>query len=260
MQLELSESDMEEIITKHPEIIEKGLTLKGRQVNVQGVDDNKRVVMDLLFEDKFGDSLIVELKKGTVTRNHVAQLMDYSGAIPERKKRITRAMLVANFVPLRWKRALDNHAIEYRELANRDFIGFLKEKDPKLLKEFKKRQLQSVSPVSTPERSKEIAPTLTIGRARTRSNYSFRLQYIITQDALEYATKSRNILNKAYYRYTEKAEQMRNAIRKSAYLSRCKLVKLEKFQDDYSWKIIATNENEILQLLELQRNEQNVIS
>jgi len=146
---------MEEIIAKHPEIIENGLILKGRQVYVSGLR------IDLLFEDKFGDRLIIELKKGTVTRNHVAQLMEYSGAIPESERSITRVMLVANIVPPRWKKALDIHGIEYRELTNLDYIEFLKEKDPKLLEELQKKQLQPVSP---PERPKVHALITSIGQ------------------------------------------------------------------------------------------------
>ena len=133
MSLELSESDMEEIISKHPEMVEGDLMLKGRQVYVSGLR------IDLLFVDKFGDRLIVELKKGTVTRSHVAQLMEYSGAIPEEQRSVTRVMLIANVVPPRWKKALDVHGIEYRELANRDYSEFLKEKDPKLLERLQKK-------------------------------------------------------------------------------------------------------------------------
>jgi len=143
MSLELSESDMEEIISKHPEMVEGDLMLKGRQVYVSGLR------IDLLFEDKFGDRLIVELKKGTVTRRHVAQLMEYSGAIPEKQRSVTRVMLVANVVPPRWKKALDVHGIEYRELTNRDYIEFLKERDPNLLEKFRKRLSQ---PIGQPER------------------------------------------------------------------------------------------------------------
>jgi len=47
------EKDFEDIIAKYPELIEDGLTLKGRQVSIY----DRR--MDLLFEDKFGRKLIV---------------------------------------------------------------------------------------------------------------------------------------------------------------------------------------------------------
>jgi len=155
MSSEFSENDMEEIISKHPEIIEEGLTLKGRQVYVSGLR------IDLLFQDRFGDKLIIELKKGTVSRDHVAQLMEYSGAMPESEKSVTRVMLVANVVPPRWKKALEIHGIEYRELTSRDIVELLKKKEPKMLEEFQKTQTQRVSP---PERPRDYAPLKPIGQ------------------------------------------------------------------------------------------------
>ena len=51
---------MEAIIAKHPEIIENGLILEGRQVSLG------HLRVDVLFKDKFGDTLVVELKKGVI--------------------------------------------------------------------------------------------------------------------------------------------------------------------------------------------------
>ncbi|KPV64459.1 MAG: hypothetical protein AOA66_0150 [Candidatus Bathyarchaeota archaeon BA2] len=73
MSLEFSESDMEEIMAGHPEIIEDGLTLLGRQVSLG------HLRADLLFKDKFGDTLVVELKRGNIKRGHVGQIIEYSG-------------------------------------------------------------------------------------------------------------------------------------------------------------------------------------
>jgi RecB family endonuclease NucS len=56
----LLEKNFEDIIARYPELIEEGLTLKGRQVTLYG----RR--MDLLFEDKFKRKLIVELKIGPI--------------------------------------------------------------------------------------------------------------------------------------------------------------------------------------------------
>ena len=52
------EKDFEEIICKHSELIEDGLTLISRQLSLYG----RR--MDILFEDKFKRKLIIELKAG----------------------------------------------------------------------------------------------------------------------------------------------------------------------------------------------------
>ena len=51
----MQEQDFEDILVKYPHIIEEGLRLKGRQLVVFG----RRI--DLLFEDRFGRKLLVEL-------------------------------------------------------------------------------------------------------------------------------------------------------------------------------------------------------
>lgn len=148
MALELSESDMEEIIAKHPEIIEDGLTLLGRQVSVG------HLRADLLFRDKFGDTLVVELKKGNIKREHVGQIMEYSGTLYE--QRPVRLMLVGNRVPPSFRRSLEYHGIEWREMTNRNYIEYLKDKDPELLEHLQTRHLQ---PIISPEKPKERVRT-----------------------------------------------------------------------------------------------------
>ena len=69
----IMEKDLEDMICKYPELIEEGLTFKGRQINLFGK------IMDILFEDRFKQRLIIELKKGVITREHVGQVMDYVG-------------------------------------------------------------------------------------------------------------------------------------------------------------------------------------
>ena len=58
----MEEKLFEDIICRYPELIENDLLFKGRQVTF----NRKRV--DVLFEDRHGQILIVELKKGTVLR------------------------------------------------------------------------------------------------------------------------------------------------------------------------------------------------
>ena len=52
----MDERTFEDIICKYPELIEEKLSFKGRQVIVKG----KQV--DVLFEDRYGQQLIVEVK------------------------------------------------------------------------------------------------------------------------------------------------------------------------------------------------------
>jgi predicted transport protein len=119
----VSEKQLEDIICKYPELLEQGLTLKGRQIHVYGK------IMDVLFEDKFGQKLIVELKKGVVLRNHIGQIMEYEGSILSEEDPAARVMLVGNRVPPNLAKALDHHGIEYKEIPISDLLGFLKEKN-----------------------------------------------------------------------------------------------------------------------------------
>jgi RecB family endonuclease NucS len=54
----MKESDFESILERYPELIEEGLILEGRQVAIG------RKHIDLLFHDRLGQKLIVELKRG----------------------------------------------------------------------------------------------------------------------------------------------------------------------------------------------------
>ena len=54
------EKDFESILCKYPELIESGLTLLGRQITKDGLR------LDLLYKDRHGVELLVELKRGTI--------------------------------------------------------------------------------------------------------------------------------------------------------------------------------------------------
>jgi len=115
----MKESEFEGIICKYPELIEDGLSFKGRQVSLQ------RKLVDILFEDRHGQKLIIELKKGTVTRKHIAQLLDYEGYFISLDNPTARVMLVGNRVPLNLKRSLEHHGFEWKELPIEFLIDFL---------------------------------------------------------------------------------------------------------------------------------------
>lgn len=118
----MDERTLEDIICKYPELIEDKLSFKGRQVIVKG----KRV--DVLFEDRYGQQLIVEIKKGAVKREHVGQLFDYEGHFVSSDNPNVRVMLVGNRVPENFRRSLDHHGIEWRELTIPSLIKFLGQK------------------------------------------------------------------------------------------------------------------------------------
>jgi hypothetical protein len=121
---------MEEIIAKYPILVEDQLTLLGRQVTLGSLR------VDLLFRDRFGETLIVELKKGVIKREHIGQIMEYSGTLYDEKP--VRLMLIGNRVPPAFRRSLEYHGIEWREMTQGRLTQFLKENDRPLLERLQK--------------------------------------------------------------------------------------------------------------------------
>ena len=67
-----SERHLEEILVKNPELLMPGLTLVGRQTQTKGGP------LDLLGVDSDGRLVVFELKRGTLSRDAVAQIIDYA--------------------------------------------------------------------------------------------------------------------------------------------------------------------------------------
>lgn len=116
------EKDFEDILSKYPELIEDGLTLKGRQVRLFGR------IMDLLFEDRFKRKLIVELKRGPIKDDHIGQIMSYEGMLLSADDPTIRIMLIGNRVPPNIQRSLDHHGIAWREISYPRLREFLSDK------------------------------------------------------------------------------------------------------------------------------------
>lgn len=124
----ISEKEFEDIICKYPELIEEGLVFKGRQVRLY------RKIIDVLFKDRFGQNLVVELKIGPVDRKHIGQVMEYEGSVLGAEDPTARIMLIGNRVPPNLKKALDHHGIEWKEIPLSCLHEFLEQKkDSQLL-------------------------------------------------------------------------------------------------------------------------------
>ncbi len=67
-----TESRLEELLVASPDLLVKGLRLIGRQVQTSGGP------LDLLGVDPDGRIVLFELKRGTLTRDAVAQILDYA--------------------------------------------------------------------------------------------------------------------------------------------------------------------------------------
>jgi len=113
------EKHFENVLHRYPELIEEGLKFSGRQVCVGGK------YVDLLFEDRFGQKLIVELKRGIIKREHIAQLLDYEGYFLTADNPNIRVMLIGNRVPPNLRVSLDHHGFEWKEIPVSELIKYL---------------------------------------------------------------------------------------------------------------------------------------
>ncbi len=119
----IKEKGFEDILCKYPELIELGLVFKGRQIHVYG----RR--MDILFEDKFNRTLIVELKVGPIKDEHIGQILSYEGILLSADDPSMRVMLIGNRVPPNIQKSLDHHGIAWKEITFSYLRDFLRKKD-----------------------------------------------------------------------------------------------------------------------------------
>lgn len=116
----MSEKEYGNIIIKYPELIEDGLILEGREVNVF----NRKI--DLLFKDEYNRQLIVELKVVPINDKHIGQIIDYYSAL---SKNGARLMLISPQIPFIKKNTLNNLGIEWKELTFEYISNFLTNKN-----------------------------------------------------------------------------------------------------------------------------------
>ena len=116
---DLSESEMEDAIAANPEkyLGEQGLKLIARQYRIGPY------IFDLLFEDRHGTKLIVELQRGTLDRNHTYKILDYYDEYKTRKpKEFIDLMIVANKILHERRQRLNSQGVNWREIPEYEFI------------------------------------------------------------------------------------------------------------------------------------------
>lgn len=99
----ISEKEMEDAIARNPAkyIGEEGLRLVARQYSIGSYR------FDLLFEDRHGGKLIVELQRGILDRTHMFKILDYCDEFLDRNPaEFVEPMVIANTVPPERKRRL----------------------------------------------------------------------------------------------------------------------------------------------------------
>ena len=111
------ERDMEELIARFPRefIEEDGLKLIGRQGNLGGIR------YDLLFEDGNKGKLLVEIQRGNLTRDKVAQILEYYFQLKKMDERPIDLMVIANNISNHKRDTLEFYGIECREISERKF-------------------------------------------------------------------------------------------------------------------------------------------
>ncbi|MBF0227602.1 MAG: EVE domain-containing protein [Desulfobacterales bacterium] len=124
------EKDIENIIAQHPEDVfpDEGLKLIGQQIIIEG----RRV--DILFEDKHQRQVIIEVKRGILTREASGQITEYYGLLKNTNKdKIYELILCANIIPKERKTFLEAIGIECKELGVLQIIELAKKYDYKFI-------------------------------------------------------------------------------------------------------------------------------
>jgi len=108
------EKDMENLIAQHPSEFfpKEKLTLIGQQYPL------KSRKIDILFEDKFGRNIIIEVKRGILSREASGQIIEYYGLLKENKAdKNIELVICANVIPAERRMFLENVGIECKELS-----------------------------------------------------------------------------------------------------------------------------------------------
>jgi len=84
--------------------------------------------LDLLFEDRRGNLLVVEVKKGVLRRGAIDQIQDYFGLVKNKyPDRAVELMVIANEIPRERKLALERLDCEPKEISEKRFRDVARE-------------------------------------------------------------------------------------------------------------------------------------
>jgi hypothetical protein len=108
------EKDLENLIAQHPDEFfpNSGFTLIGQQVKLG------KCFADIIFEDRHKRKIIVEVKRGILSRDASGQVMEYYGLLKRQSPgAIVELILCANIIPPERKTFLETVGIECKELG-----------------------------------------------------------------------------------------------------------------------------------------------
>ncbi len=82
-----------------------------------------RYELDLLFRDRHGAHLIVELQRGALDRYHLYKVLDYYDEFKDRHKdTFVEVMIVANIISPERKERLSRRGVSYREIPEATIV------------------------------------------------------------------------------------------------------------------------------------------
>lgn len=114
-----SEKEMENSIILNPEkyLGETGLKLLSQQHRIGNY------IFDILFEDRHGAKIIVEIQKGTLDRVHTYKILDYYHEYKENNPfEFIELMVIANKIPDERKKRLSDWGVSFKEIPLGDFM------------------------------------------------------------------------------------------------------------------------------------------
>ena len=111
------EREMEDLLWEHPEKLLNEPLERSQRQPTSGVGR-----ADLVFRDRSGGLLVVEVKHGTLPRGAIEQVNDYFGMVKlQSPDQPVEKMVVANRIPPERKLACENHDITAVEIPERKF-------------------------------------------------------------------------------------------------------------------------------------------
>jgi hypothetical protein len=113
----VTEREMEDLLWQHPE---KFLNEPLKQFERQPASAVGRA--DLVFEDRIGRLIVIELKRDTLERGAITQLVDYFGMLKGKYPgRAVELMVIASRIPPERRIACEQYDIEAREIPQKRF-------------------------------------------------------------------------------------------------------------------------------------------
>jgi Endonuclease NucS C-terminal domain len=113
----MTEREMEDLLWEHPE---KFLNEPLKQFQRQPTSSVGRA--DLIFLDRIGRLLVIELKRDTLERGAVSQLVDYYGMLKSRfPDKSVELMIIANRIPPERRQACEQYHIDAVEIPQKKF-------------------------------------------------------------------------------------------------------------------------------------------